>query len=520
MIIPTTYEYFRRDLVEAVCARLNGQLDPDGCIMYEEYTDNRIRETFYSPLYKRSKLKQVDSISDNDDLIIHEVPLQLVEPVVDGNSSDEGVGTFGTYSSYYSKPRYKNYSDYHYGLDLGENFKGTLLIVSAVRKQMKYNYVSWSQISGTFLRLMHIEDEEKTTARDLHHRIWELVKSAVKALASPSSIYEAAASELMESGQAKDSAAGAADEIDNNEDSNVITAASTDTIDIDEKMETETTAAVTGSTTNTTGGVDAAPDTSEQLPYKVLLGNEHGNVLRIGGNAYDTTKPSVPLPYSDVSLAELKAKYNKKLRLMVVLADEGVDDKEIMPIKELADEVEADEDDDSTLKIEKCLMAFSKKEQLGSADTWYCSKCKDHVQAFKKMDVWTAPRVLTLHLKRFQYESGYMREKLDSLVKFNETLDMAPFVAGPQPDSELKYQLVAVSNHIGFGIGGGHYTAYARHNDKWHLFNDSTVSPARPDSLCTDEAYVLFYRRIEETMMDKSRADGDYADDGSAGGYM
>ncbi len=78
-----------------------------------------------------------------------------------------------------------------------------------------------------------------------------------------------------------------------------------------------------------------------------------------------------------------------------------------------------------------------------------------------------------------------MREKLDMLVKFNEILDVSNWVVGPQPRSELRYKLFAVSNHIGFGIGGGHYTAYALHNGKWNLFNDSGVSST------TSDRYVL-----------------------------
>ena len=39
---------------------------------------------------------------------------------------------------------------------------------------------------------------------------------------------------------------------------------------------------------------------------------------------------------------------------------------------------------------------------------------------------------------------------------------------------EPLYDLFAVSNHYG-GLGGGHYTAYAKNNGKWYDFNDSSV---------------------------------------------
>lgn len=41
-------------------------------------------------------------------------------------------------------------------------------------------------------------------------------------------------------------------------------------------------------------------------------------------------------------------------------------------------------------------------------------------------------------------------------------------------ESTKVYDLVAVSNHMGF-VGGGHYTAYAKNGKTWYSFNDSCV---------------------------------------------
>ena len=58
------------------------------------------------------------------------------------------------------------------------------------------------------------------------------------------------------------------------------------------------------------------------------------------------------------------------------------------------------------------------------------------------------------------------------------------------------YDLIAVSNHFG-GMGGGHYTAYAKNgvDQRWYNFDDSSVSSADEDSVCSKAAYVLFYQR-------------------------
>jgi len=151
----------------------------------------------------------------------------------------------------------------------------------------------------------------------------------------------------------------------------------------------------------------------------------------------------------------------------------------------------------STISLTECLALFNEEEQLAASDTWYCSDCKDHVQAFKKFTVWTAPKILVIHLKRFSYRGRQMRERLDHVVDFPFTdLDMAPYIEGPKLNS-TKYDLFAVSNHYG-SLGGGHYTAFckSRNSDVWFKFDDSSVSSVSdPSKIVSSAAYVLFYKR-------------------------
>uniref|UniRef100_A0A8C7ZJ35 Ubiquitin carboxyl-terminal hydrolase n=1 Tax=Oryzias sinensis TaxID=183150 RepID=A0A8C7ZJ35_9TELE len=134
-------------------------------------------------------------------------------------------------------------------------------------------------------------------------------------------------------------------------------------------------------------------------------------------------------------------------------------------------------------KLKDCIDLFTTKEKLGADDPWYCPNCKQHQQATKKLDLWSLPPVLVVHLKRFSY-SRYMRDKLDSLVDFPlRDLDMSEFLINPNA-GPCRYDLIAVSNHYG-GMGGGHYTAYAKNKDdgKWYNFDDSSVSPASEDQI-------------------------------------
>ncbi|KAG8514153.1 Ubiquitin carboxyl-terminal hydrolase 15 [Galemys pyrenaicus] len=147
------------------------------------------------------------------------------------------------------------------------------------------------------------------------------------------------------------------------------------------------------------------------------------------------------------------------------------------------------------VKLKDCIELFTTKEKLGAEDPWYCPNCKEHQQATKKLDLWSLPPVLVVHLKRFSY-SRYMRDKLDTLVDFPiNDLDMSEFLINPNA-GPCRYNLIAVSNHYG-GMGGGHYTAFAKNKDdgKWYYFDDSSVSTASEDQIVSKAAYVLFYQR-------------------------
>ncbi|KAJ3425322.1 ubiquitin carboxyl-terminal hydrolase [Anaeramoeba flamelloides] len=152
----------------------------------------------------------------------------------------------------------------------------------------------------------------------------------------------------------------------------------------------------------------------------------------------------------------------------------------------------------SQTSLSKCIDCFLTTEKLSKENTWYCSDCKEHVQAWKKFDIWELPNVLIIQLKRFT-QSRYSRRKIDKYVEFPEILDMCDYLIGPNKNSKkYKYKLYAVSNHYG-GVGGGHYTAFGKSHStqKWYSYNDSRCSRVNgSDAVKTSAAYVLFYQKI------------------------
>ncbi|KAH7927348.1 cysteine proteinase [Leucogyrophana mollusca] len=171
------------------------------------------------------------------------------------------------------------------------------------------------------------------------------------------------------------------------------------------------------------------------------------------------------------------------------------------------------------ISLDDCLAEFTKEEQLGEDDLWYCPRCKKHQQATKKFDLWKTPDVLAVHLKRFS-NSRALRDKIDTFVDFPiEGLDLGSLVGERQVgkrlaqngvdihelgigdvDEPLVYDLFAVDEHIG-GLGGGHYRAYAFNHitNQWYHFDDSYVNRVDAPQAVNSNAYLLFYKRRSST---------------------
>ncbi|KAF7350667.1 Ubiquitin carboxyl-terminal hydrolase 4 [Mycena sanguinolenta] len=172
---------------------------------------------------------------------------------------------------------------------------------------------------------------------------------------------------------------------------------------------------------------------------------------------------------------------------------------------------EAELKKDRGIPLQDCLDEFTKEQQPGKDDLRFCARCKKHQQATRKFDLWKAPDVLIVHLRR-----ASDREKIDAFVDFPvEGLDLEEMVGERAAakrlieagvpleefqlgnlDEPLVYDLFGVDEHIG-GLCGVYYHAYALNhaNQKWYHFNDSYVTPAKAQDAVNPNAYVLFYRR-------------------------
>ena len=208
------------------------------------------------------------------------------------------------------------------------------------------------------------------------------------------------------------------------------------------------------------------------------------------------------LPHSsDIRFSEIveKNRSGRPFRLEIVVPYQGVEQLKVLTETIIHESVNKFHDEQRKLtemqySLEECIEFSSQAETLDEENEVYCSTCKEHVQASKQMTIFRLPKILIIQLKRFK-EKGYHKDKDGRLINFPvEGLDMTRFchISNGPP----LYDLYAVSNHFG-GLGGGHYTAYAKNseNGRWYNFDDSSVREVgNVGSVVSPAAYVLFYK--------------------------
>ena len=142
----------------------------------------------------------------------------------------------------------------------------------------------------------------------------------------------------------------------------------------------------------------------------------------------------------------------------------------------------------------ECFKAYFDTEHLDNAG-WKCDKCNG-CKAEKLVRFWQAPKVMVVVLKRFRYRANGRMEKMHTPVNIPETFNFLP---GTElaPGKLPTYKLQAIGTHFG-SLNSGHYTALARHEGRWHHFDDLSINALESADMVLKNnihAYMLFYER-------------------------
>ena len=108
------------------------------------------------------------------------------------------------------------------------------------------------------------------------------------------------------------------------------------------------------------------------------------------------------------------------------------------------------------------------------------------------MNLKNLAKVLTLQLKRFDYNRGFNGGKINKFIQYPLSLNLQPYMSSRK--DPVPYSLYAVLVHEGFSCNSGHYYCYVKApNGTWYLMNDSQVMASSQDKVLHQNAYLLFY---------------------------
>lgn len=167
--------------------------------------------------------------------------------------------------------------------------------------------------------------------------------------------------------------------------------------------------------------------------------------------------------------------------------------------------------------VEEALDNFVVPETMDGDNMWLSEELNRKVEAIKGLRFQSPlPYILTLHLKRFDYDyTTWQRIKLSNRISFPFVLDMSKYVN--EPEGSMLYELFSVMIHSGSATGG-HYYAYIKNfgDGKWYNFNDSNVSEitekdvesmygaegsSYKSAYASTNAYMLMYRKVDKHLM-------------------
>ena len=163
--------------------------------------------------------------------------------------------------------------------------------------------------------------------------------------------------------------------------------------------------------------------------------------------------------------------------------------------------------------LDTCLQAAFESESL---DDYECTVCSQREN--KKMNgkaiitnrISRLPSIVILSVKRFTNDGNKVRGKLSWDLDSFDLSSVLAFSRNPFnniKEINAKYETFAVIEHHG-SLQGGHYTMFAKQNDKWVEYDDNSITDAAPERVVSSDSYIVFLLpKAEKEQMNSSFAE-------------
>ena len=125
---------------------------------------------------------------------------------------------------------------------------------------------------------------------------------------------------------------------------------------------------------------------------------------------------------------------------------------------------------------------FKSSEKLDNDNKYFCENCNTKIVASKRTEITLWPNYLFIWLKRYSQNGKYITKNSQDIkipLKWRH-------------DLELQGGVIHYGN-----LNGGHYVYIGKYNNKWYIFNDSSVNEIGINELeiQISKAYWLWYKK-------------------------
>ena len=157
--------------------------------------------------------------------------------------------------------------------------------------------------------------------------------------------------------------------------------------------------------------------------------------------------------------------------------------------------------EDHAIELIDCVKSLRNTGRFTGDNKFDCETCKEKKDASWDVTLQRRPQSLLISFRRtlWSLEKGVHKDSRQ--VSFPLELDASEILdvgneKSPDEDFEsCHYNLTSVVSHSGSTPFVGHYIAYARNEDEWFLFNDSSVTSVKEAEVLEAEAFILLYER-------------------------
>lgn len=133
--------------------------------------------------------------------------------------------------------------------------------------------------------------------------------------------------------------------------------------------------------------------------------------------------------------------------------------------------------------LDDCFKKYCEVEVLDGDNKWYDEDNNVKVKAEKQMKICNCPKYFIIALKRYNLKGNM-------LYKINKNI-LCPLYWNYDKYTYHCRGFVVQSG----GLGGGHYIAFIKQDDKWYCCNDSNISEVDEDKIqkIIGSSYILLY---------------------------